>query len=195
LAFTGAALSVAAAPLEFDFKDPKGVNNATFKLDAPLESISGSANGVSGTVKFDPAKPEEVQGKIIVDASTLHVGNPLMLEHLRGEQWMNVAKYPKIVFETLSVTNAKTEGGVTTADVTGKLTIKNATKEVTVPVKLTYLKDKLSARYPSKQGDLLVVRAEFKIKRADFDLMPGQMEDKVSDAIVINLSLAGMSPR
>ena len=84
LALTSAALSVTAAPLEFDFKDPKGVNNATFKLDAPLESISGSANGVSGTVKFDPAKPEEVQGKIIVDASTLHVGNPLMLEHLRG---------------------------------------------------------------------------------------------------------------
>ena len=43
-----AALSTAAvaAPKNFDFKDPKGVNNATFKLDAPLEAISGSANGI-----------------------------------------------------------------------------------------------------------------------------------------------------
>jgi hypothetical protein len=39
------------------------------------------------------------------------------------------------------------------------------------------------------------VRAEFKIKRADFNLMPGQMEDKVSDTILLNLSVAGMAPK
>ena len=27
------------SPQTFDFKDPKGVNNAQFKLDAPLEAI------------------------------------------------------------------------------------------------------------------------------------------------------------
>ena len=46
-ALTGVAL---AAPQTFDFKDPNGIINAGFKLDAPLESINGSANGVSGTV-------------------------------------------------------------------------------------------------------------------------------------------------
>ena len=48
------ATAVYAAPQSFDFKDPKGVNNAVFKLDAPLESINGSANGITGTVSFDP---------------------------------------------------------------------------------------------------------------------------------------------
>ena len=37
----------AVLPMDFDFKDPKGVNNATFKLDAPLEAINGSATTVS----------------------------------------------------------------------------------------------------------------------------------------------------
>lgn len=44
------ATAVCAAPQSFDFKDPKGVNNAVFKLDAPLESINGSASGITGTV-------------------------------------------------------------------------------------------------------------------------------------------------
>ena len=47
-----------AAPQTFDFKDPKGVNNATFRLDAPLETINGSANGISGTLTVDPSKPD-----------------------------------------------------------------------------------------------------------------------------------------
>ena len=38
-----AAGTVEAGPIEFDFKDPKKVNNALFLLDAPLESISGTA--------------------------------------------------------------------------------------------------------------------------------------------------------
>lgn len=192
LALAGFSFSMTAAPLEFDFKDPKGVNNATFKLDAPLESISGSANGVSGTVTFDPDKPGEFKGKIVVSAPTLHVGNPMMQQHLQSDKWMDVAKFPEITFETVSIANAKTEGTVTTADVTGKMTIKGISKEVTAPVKLNYLKGKLKDRFPAKEGDLLVLRSEFTIKRSDFGLMPGQMEDKVAESIALSLSIAGM---
>ena len=191
----GLTSSLVAAPINFDFKDPKGVNNAAFKLDAPLESVSGSANGVTGQVTFDPENPATVKGRIVVAANTLHVGNPMMKEHLHSSNWLDVAKYPEITFETLSVKNAKTEGNVTTADVTGKLTIKGTTKEVTVPVKLTYLKDKLKDRFPAMSGDLLVLRANFAIKRNDFGIQPGQSEDKVSNDIELSLSIAGMAAK
>ena len=49
---------------QFDFKDPKGVNSILFHLDAPLESISGSGNDISGSVHFDSSKPETIsEGK------------------------------------------------------------------------------------------------------------------------------------
>jgi polyisoprenoid-binding protein YceI len=57
IALTCLATAVHAAPETFDFKDPKGVNNAVFKLTAPLETIEGSASGISGTVSFDPENP------------------------------------------------------------------------------------------------------------------------------------------
>jgi hypothetical protein len=44
-------------------------------------------------------------------------------------------------------------------------------------------------------GDLLVIRADFTIKRSDFGIMPGQMEEKVSDTIELTLSIAGASPK
>ena len=93
------AAAVYAAPQSFDFKDPKGVNNAVFKLDAPQESINGSASGISGTVSFDPENPAATTGKIIVASDSLTVPNPLQKEHLHSANWLDVAKYPEITFE------------------------------------------------------------------------------------------------
>ncbi len=195
LILTCLGATAAAAPLGFDFKDPKGVNNAVFKTDAPLESINGVATGISGRVTFDPDNPGAVKGKIIVQASSLHVGNPMQKEHLHSDKWLDVAKYPEITFEVESAKNVKTQGNVTTADVTGKFSLHGVTKTITVPVKMTFLKDQLKARIPDKDGDLLVIRASFKIKRSDFGINPGQGEDKVSDDIELNLSIAGAAQR
>jgi polyisoprenoid-binding protein YceI len=192
IALTGAAF---AAPQTFDFKDPKGVNNAVFKLDAPLEAVNGSANGISGTVTFDPKNPAAVKGKIIVTSDSLTVPNSMMNTHLHSDKWLDTAKFPEITFESKELKNVKTTGEVTTADVTGTFTLKGVSKELTVPAKFTYLKDKLGQRVPNQKGDLLVVRASFSLKRSDFNIMPGQMEDKVSDTIELTLSIAGASPK
>jgi polyisoprenoid-binding protein YceI len=184
-----------AAPETFDFKDPKGVNNATFKLDAPLEALSGNATGISGTVTFDPAAPAATTGKIVVASSSMHVGNPMQQQHMLSDKWMDAAKFPDIAFEVKELRNVKTTGEVTTADITGTFTLKGISKEITAPVKFTYLKDKLSQRVPNQKGDLLVIRSTFNIKRSDFGIMPGQMEEKVSDTIELTLSIAGASPQ
>jgi polyisoprenoid-binding protein YceI len=184
-----------AAPQKFDFKDPKGVNNAVFKLDAPLEAIQGSANGISGIVTFDPENPASTQGKIVVTSASLQVPNSMMKEHLHGDQWMDVKKYPEISFEAKELKNVKTSGDTTTADATGTLTIKGVAKEITAPVKLTFLKDKLSQRVPNMNGDLLVLRSTFSIKRSDFAINPSAPADKVANDIELVLSIAGAAAR
>ncbi len=180
-----------ATPQTFDFKDPKSVNNAVFKLDAPLEAIQGSANGISGSVTFDPASGSCTEGKILIQTASLHVPNPMMKEHLHSSQWMDVKKYPEISFETRELKNVKLSGDTTTADALGTLTIKGVAREITAPVKFTYLKDKLGQRVPNMKGDLLVIRSSFSIKRSDFGINPAAPQDKVSDQVEIVLSIAG----
>jgi polyisoprenoid-binding protein YceI len=184
-----------AAPEAFDFKDPKGINNAGFKLDAPLEAINGSASGISGTVTFDPADPGSTKGKIVVASDSLQLPNHMQMQHMQSDKWLDVAKFPEISFESTSLKNVRTEGNLISADLTGTFTLKGTAKEITAPVKFTYLKDKLGQRVPGKSGDLLVIRSNFTIKRSDFGINPGQFEDKVSETIEITLSIAGAAPK
>ena len=195
LAMIGLCFGALAAPQTFDFKDPKSVNNVVFRTDAPLESINGTATGISGTVTFDPENPAATKGTIVVEAASLHVPNPTMQKHLQSDRWLDVAKYPNITFESISLDNVKTEGNKSTADATGTMTIKGVSHKITVPVTLTFLKDKLHERLPNLQGDLLVLRANFSVKRSDYGINKGMLEDKVSDEIALTLSVAGQSPR
>jgi polyisoprenoid-binding protein YceI len=191
------ALAAHAAPQSFDFKDPKGVNNVQFKLDAPLESITGTGTGISGSVAFDLANPGATSGRIVLDTASLTVGNPVMGDHLKSANWLDVAKYPAITFDAAKVANVRTQGAQILADVSGRLTVKGVTKEVTVPVTFTHLADKLGARLGDEKikGDLLVLRANFEINRSEYDIQPGQAADKVAETIHLSLSIAGAAPR
>ncbi len=182
-----------ADSMKFDFRDPKKVNNVLFLMDAPLESISGTSIGVSGTVSFDPAKPAATTGKIVLATSSLHVDNPVMKKHMLDEGWMHVSKFPTIDFVAGKMTNVKTSGTNITGTIAGKLTVKGVTKKVSVPVRLTYLKGMLIKRN-RVPGDLLVLRCDFTIKRSDYGINAGNNEEKVSDEIELKLRVAGAAP-
>jgi polyisoprenoid-binding protein YceI len=195
-ALSALAMPAPAAPETFDFKDPKGVNAIMFKLDAPLEAINGSASGITGAVTFDPQNPGATTGRIVVAGATMTVPNALQTTHMRGNQWLDVEKNPEITFDAKAMKNVKTAGDKTTADVSGTFSLHGVSKEMTIPVELSYLKDKLGERLGGDQkGDLLVLRANFSIKRSDFNIMPGQMENKVSDTIALTVGIVGASAK
>ena len=196
LLFAVVGVSAFAAPVSFDFKDPKGVNAISFHLDSLLEPISGTANGITGTVDFDPAQPAKLSGKIVVSTPSLKVTNDTMREHLLSDGWLNAAANPEIVFEIKDLKMAQTEGNTTTGTAVGLFSLKGVTKEISVPVKITYLEGAFGKRInkPELGGALLVVRGEFSISRSDYGIRPGQNEDKVADEIELSLALVGGAP-
>jgi len=189
------SFSLQAAAKDFDFQDPKGINNVSFLLDAPLESISGNAKGVSGTVSFDPKNPDTVSGTITIQASTLTATNNKLQEHMLGDGWLDAASHPEITFATKSLSKVEASKDGFTAHVTGDFTLKGITKELTVPVTFTYLPDMLGKRSNgAMEGDLLVLRSTFTINRSDFGIKPGQNTEKVAEAIELRLAIAGAAP-
>ena len=189
-----APISFFAKTVEFDFKDPKGINSILFHLDAPLESINGSGNDISGMVRFNIDRPEASTGEIILKSESLHVGNPVLKEHMHGVDWLDVKKFPNIKFSFTSLASIKKNKNTVTGVANGKMTIRNVTIAMPITVTITYLEGLLEKRN-RVPGDLLVVRSKFSVKRDDFDIQKGKNLEKVANDIEIILNLAGSAPK
>ena len=187
------AVSVTAKPVTFDLADKKGVNSITFAMDSLLEPIYGNAAGITGKVSFDPDTHEKTSGKVVLKTASLHVANKLMKEHIHGDGWMNVVVFPSITFNLKKLTNVKKDGDTFTANAVGTMTILKVTREITAPVTISFLKGRLAERN-RVEGDLLVVRSKFQVKRGDFGINPGQKLLKVANEIDIRVGLAGAAP-
>lgn len=188
--------SLAATPLTFDFKDPKGVNAITFKLDSLLEPIAGTASAVTGTVSYDPAAPDATTGRIVVAASSLVVPNNTMRQHLLSSDWIDAEAHPEIIFNIAALENIQTNDNTVSATARGSFSLRGVTQEITVPVTLTHLKGVYGQRLnrPQLGGDLLVVRGAFDLARADYGIKPGQNEDKVAPIINLSFAVVGGAP-
>jgi polyisoprenoid-binding protein YceI len=188
---TTSSLVLSAAPATFDFSDPKGVNHVLFMLDAPLEFISGTGTGISGTVDFDPAAPERTTGEIILTTDSLTVSNQKMTEVMHGNKWLNVAVNSNIRFSFNSLDVVSQQESTTTGNVTGTLSFLGVDQEMTVPVRITFVAGGAEQRGQAK-GDLLVVRSEFPINLDTFGLnINPATRLKVSNEPQIKVIIAG----
>ncbi|MEY4489082.1 MAG: hypothetical protein RIQ79_1590 [Verrucomicrobiota bacterium] len=199
IAFAGfTIISAIAAPKSFDLKDPKGVNAIQFKLDSILEPIVGTANNITGAVSFDPAAIPATSGKVTVAASSIVVPNAKMNEHLLSAAWVDAATHPEISFAFTALSDVKSVGpNKWTASANGQFSLKGVTKDISVPVTLSYLSGQYGSRLgkPEMGGDLLVVRGEFSIARGDYGIKPGEKEENVAPVIQLTFALVGGAPK
>jgi polyisoprenoid-binding protein YceI len=117
--------------------------------------VSGSFRGLQGTVDFDPQKPESAHFDVSIDASSINTDNSLRDDHLRGESYFDVKKYPRIRIESVKVQAGAKPGFYM---LLAKLTIKSSTQNVLIPF----------TAIPMANGYQFT--GIFKIKRKDFDV-------------------------
>jgi polyisoprenoid-binding protein YceI len=186
-----------AENLSFDFRDPRGVSQIAFSLDAPLETINGTAKGITGVITVDPDDLSTAKGKVVVATKSLVVPNPIMRMQLLSKDWLNARSNPEISFEIKEVRRAtKKSSDASEVEVTGTFTLNQVSKQIVTKADVIYLPGKLAETTNNKtHGDLLVVRANFKIRRSDFGIRSGEFLDKVADEIALSVNIIGSAPR
>jgi polyisoprenoid-binding protein YceI len=95
--------------------------------------VRGHFKNVRGTLFFDPANPGATSVEVTIDTSRLWTGEPDRDAHLKSPDFLDVEKYPTIVFKGNQVELT----GATDAVLTGNLTIRGVTRPV--PLRVQYL--------------------------------------------------------
>ncbi len=108
----------------------KGHSEVSFKVKHLLGKVPGRFNDFSGTIVFDPAKPETSSVEFAIKATSIDTANGDRDGHLRSADFFDVEKFPEITFKSSKVKPA----GKDKYDVTGTLTLHGVSKEVTLPV-------------------------------------------------------------
>ncbi len=126
-----------------------------------VSNVRGSFTGVKGTVAHDHKNPSAGSIQATIDASTIHTGEEKRDEHLKSPDFLDVAKYPAITFQSTKVEKT----GSDRFKVTGNLTIHGVTKEVTLDV------EEVTEETKDPWGNMRIgASAKGKIKRSDFGL-------------------------
>ena len=94
-----------------------------------LSKVRGRFTGVSGTIVDAAEDPKLSSVKAAIDVTTLITGDPQRDEHLRSADFFDVANHPSITFESRRVSGSRES-----FKVTGDLTIRGQTREVTLDV-------------------------------------------------------------
>jgi polyisoprenoid-binding protein YceI len=136
-------------------------SNASFSVrHLMVSNVRGEFTKLSGTVKLDPARPENAKIDVAIDVASINTREEKRDAHLRSADFFDVEKYPTITFVSRSV--RRTDDGLA---VIGDLTIHGATREVVLAV------DEVSPPSKSPWGATVIgASASTKIKRSDFGM-------------------------
>lgn len=115
----------------------------------------------SGTLVIDKDKPANSKVDAEINIDTLSTGLGELDEHLKGENFLDVAKFPTATFKSDKVTVT----GKKTAKVNGMLTLHGVSKPVVLNV--TFNKEGVS---PVSENYTMGFAATTNIKRSDFGI-------------------------
>jgi polyisoprenoid-binding protein YceI len=129
---------------------------------------SGTMQGLKGTINFDEKNLAQSGFDVSVDVKTINSGSALKDKHAKAEGFFNVEKYPIIRFQSAKI--EKTNGGY---QVNGALTIKETTKNISIPFAF------------DNKGNEGNFKGNFSINRSDYNLKKMGVGETIKIELVV----------
>ena len=161
------ALVATAAALKVD--NAKSSVSAVFKqMNVPVEA---NFTRFAAQIDYDSAKPQNAKASVEIDIPSFDLGDPDYNREVQKKEWFNGAQFPKASFVSTRI-QSPAAGKL---EVSGKLTIKGKTAEVSFPLTV------------KKEGHQQIFEGNLPIKRLAFGIGEGEWKDTsiVADEVVI----------
>ncbi|GKT02161.1 YceI family protein [Acidovorax sp. SUPP3434] len=167
---------LAAAPAFAQQKLVPEQSEITFVSKQMGVPVEGKFKKFDAQVAFDPAKLATSKIAFTVDTGSATLGVKESDAELPKATWFNVPKFPQATFQSTTIKAV----GAGKYEVAGKLSIKGATQDVTVPVTL------------AQSGATTTATGAFAIKRLAFKIGENEWADTsmVADDVQVKFKLA-----
>ena len=165
-------LAAGAAPLKTDVAH-SSVSAVFTQMEASAESKFTRFNA---QIDYDAAHPDKATARVDIDTASLDIGSPEYNKEIAKKEWFNSAQFPKASFVSTAIKPA----GAGKLNVSGKLTIKGRTQDVSFPLSV------------KPEGGKQVFEGRLPIKRLAFNIGEGEWKDTsiVADDVVIKFRVA-----
>jgi polyisoprenoid-binding protein YceI len=152
--------------------DPFHTNAQFFVKHLGISTVQGDFTKVTGTVMLDDSDITKSSVNVTIDVNSIDTRVSRRDDDLKSEHFLNAAQFPTITFQSTKVAKS----GDNTLKVTGNLTIRGVTKEVTLDV--TGPTAPITAMGNQRRG----FSATTKINRQDFGVSadPGMVGDDLT---------------
>ena len=156
-------MTTASAPTLTDLTgtytiDPAHTRIGFVARHAMVTKVRGSFDEFAGTAVLDGASPASSRVEVTIEAASIDTRNAQRDEHLRSNDFLAMQEYPKITFASTGVRQA----GETTFEVTGDLTIKGVTNEITIPFEFEgAAKDPFGNQRVGFEGSVTINRKDY----------------------------------
>lgn len=149
-----------------------------------VSNVPGRFTDFAGTMQYDPQNPQNSSVQVTVQAKSINTDNAKRDEHLRSEDFFDVAKYPTLSFKSRSVRQT----GPTRLVVVGDFTMRGVTKQLTVPVTI-------AGPMNTGKGSTIGAEAELTVNRKDYGINWNRALDDggavLGDDVTIRLNFEG----
>ncbi len=150
-------------------QDERANSSITFRIVNAGIDVNGTLKGINSEIKFIPEELNTSYINATAQVSTINTGIPIRDTHLKRSDYFDAVKYPLIQLRSKQIQKK----GRNQFKGIFELTIKNITKEITIPISL-------------KQNNTQTGWKSFSINRLDFQL--GE-ESSILDSHVYRLRL------
>jgi len=146
-------------------------SEARFKATSRLMDADGKFARLAGEVTVDPKDPATAKIRVTIEAASIDTGIGMRDNHLRSADFLDVARFPTITFESqrVEMTGKK-------AAVTGQLTVHGVTREIVVPVDVQLTEV------------ALVAAGEFVLNRRDYAINYSSFLNPIGDSVRITFT-------
>jgi polyisoprenoid-binding protein YceI len=146
-----AAGAATAEPARFRIQPE--ASDVGFKATSRLMDVDGKFSRITGEVTLDSKDPATAMITLMIEPASIDTGIAMRDKHLRSADFLDVARFPTMIFESQRV-----EVVGSRATVTGRLTLHGVAREIVVPVDVRF------------SESALVATGEFQLNRRDYGI-------------------------